>query len=291
MINLNLYNKTQDELSDYIEQILVDKGIPYNIDTYGNIWSIRFDNKACFVSHMDTVAGDDIEQRKPAFIVDGILFKINAVLGADDRAGINLILNHIENINFIFTRDEEIGCLGAKELASNIIFLEDIEKISGFIELDRKGISDVLGAVHGYCDVDFAGEVLKVLPEHKDASGILTDIDKFIHLKPGVNISVGYYNAHSSKEYLDVEYFEYINSKIIELSNIKGFYNLPPAKPTKAYGNVWKNESYNYSRYGSIKEICSECKKVYDPTDVCYFNNKIICFDCLSKMDEEDLVV
>lgn len=286
MIRKELFEMTQEELIVYIERELNERGVPYNRDENGNIWSIRFKGKPVFVSHMDTVSKSDEEYRKKAFIVDNILFKVDAVLGGDDRAGVNLIVNHLENINFVLTTDEEIGCIGASALSRNEDFKADIENICAFIEIDRKGNSDVIGALHGYCEKDFVDEILKVLPKHNDARGVLTDIDKFIHLKPGVNISAGYYNAHSVDEYLDIEYFNYLDSKILELANIAGDFSLPKPRRTYTSGKYTKSYLYPYSNYfdDDVFVRCSECGRMVSDLECTIINGKIICDECFKDL-------
>lgn len=280
---LELFTMTQQEKIEFIKKYLEEKNVKYKADKRGNIWGINFPNKVCFVSHMDTVAKSDAECRKPIFICDNILFKINAVLGADDTAGNILILNHIDKINFIFTTDEETGCRGAKVLAKNEEFLNDIESISGFIELDRKGNSDIIGYTHGYCEKDFLDAIQEVLTEHKDVRGVLTDIDEFIHLKPGVNISVGYYNAHSTDEILDLVYLEELNDKILELANIEGDFEIPKPRYTKIKSANRVNYS-NYSFGDSLKVQCDCCGKWVSYYDTEEINGKTICIDCIDEL-------
>lgn len=282
---LELFTMTQKEKINFIEEYLKEKSIKYKKDKFGNIWGINFPKKACFVSHLDTVARDDNECRKPIFVCDDILFKINAVLGADDTAGNILMLEHIDKINFIFTVDEEVGCIGAKELAKNEEFISDIGSISGFIELDRKGNRDIIGYTHGYCDKDFLDAIQNVLPEHKDVRGVLTDIDKLIHLKPGVNLSVGYYNAHSTDEILDLIYLEELSGKIIELSNIEGDFNLPKPKYQAPKGTK-KSIGSSLSQYRPTWSLvqCECCGKLVPYHETEDINGKLICFDCVDEL-------
>lgn len=218
-INLNLFMLAQEELLGYIMEILAERNIPYEyID--GQIVSLRYKDAPVFVSHMDTVR--DADMKKP-LVYDkeqNILYRKRGILGADDRAGINLILNHAENINFIFTRDEEIGRLGMKALVQDfgLKTMLDENRITCAIELDRKGTSDILGAKHGYCEIDMERDIQTVLENHKSNIGSYTDIDELTDVMPCANISVGYYNAHNSREYLDLEYFDYIDTKIEDLN-------------------------------------------------------------------------
>lgn len=274
-----LFTMTQEEKIDFIKKYLEEKNVKYKTDEHGNIWGINYPNKACFVSHLDTVAKSYAECRKPYFICDDIMFKINAVLGADDTAGNILMLNHIDKINFVFTVDEEIGGIGAQKLAKNTEFVDDISSISGFIELDRKGNSDIIGYMHGYCEKDFLKAVQDILPDHNDANGVFTDIDKFKHIKPGVNISVGYYSAHTTSEILDLQYLEELNDKILELSNIEGEFEVPKPRYTKV-----KNTITNYGFGNNVRVQCDCCHKwvsYYDTEDI---NGRTLCLDCVEEM-------
>ena len=248
----NIYELNQEELREFIKGMLSEKNIPY-VEYDGNIYSFRFKNKVAFVSHMDTVAKSDNEYHKPVFEANGILFKRNAILGADDRAGVNCILNHIDDINFIFTRDEEIGRLGAESLKNNNDFVNAINEynVIGFIEMDRKNNNDILGAVHGYCDQDFHDAVASVLVSGVDVKGVCTDIDSFIKIRAGVNLSCGYHSPHSPDEYLDIESWLKLNNAIPELNNISGEFSLPKPKYTyKTYVHTYgKNKYCGYNAY------------------------------------------
>lgn len=246
-LRTDIYSLNQEELYDYIIDFLEENKIKYN-EHDGNIWGINYTDKVCFVSHLDTVAKDDDEYHKPAFLNDGVLFKINAILGADDRAGVNIILNHIKDVNFVFTRDEEIGRRGASSLYSNKSFKEDMKKVVGFIELDRRNGNDIIGALHGYCNKDFHDAVANALGGGVDARGAFTDIDEFMYDKPCVNISVGYYNAHSAEEYLDIKEWSRVNDSIPELNKISGEFK-PVVKKT-----------YTYTKYGNYRNT----NNIYD---------------------------
>ncbi|MCK4501246.1 M28 family peptidase, partial [Candidatus Babeliales bacterium] len=184
---------------------------------------------------MDTVALCD--ETKPLKLKRGRLSRPGSALGADDRAGINLIMNHYKRINFIFTRDEEIGRLGAKELVKHKPFLQDLKKVSCVIELDCTGHKKIRGAVHGYCMTDMVSDVKKVIPDITDTRGSYSDLDSFIPWKAGVNLSVGYYKQHTTSEYLVIKEYDYVNSIILDLDKqLRGEYEVYVAPP-KRYWN------------------------------------------------------
>ncbi len=113
----------------------------------GCIWSIRFPGHPLFVAHMDTVFG--CKDDKPLRFKNGKIRRKNSALGADDRAGVNLIMNHYNNVNWCFTRDEEIGRKGANSLATQKDFLLDLAKVNCIIQLDCTGHKVVRAAKHG----------------------------------------------------------------------------------------------------------------------------------------------
>lgn len=255
-----LYMMNQKALLLQIKKELEAEGVKYEQDMFGNIWSIQHPGKPCFVSHCDTVMSSPLGYHSPLIIERGVVSREgDYILGADDRAGVNIILNHKHHINFVFTVDEEIGCLGAQHLAKNEDFILDCEDITFFCELDRKGSCDCLGNIHGYCDEELATKICDVL-NYKDTWGILTDIDEFIDICQGVNISVGYYEQHTTKEYLVLEEWEYINSMIPEINKIE----IEP----RTYEN---DELYNYGTYWGdeypITEKCPMCGKFKSPTN------------------------
>ncbi|MGL5715392.1 MAG: hypothetical protein ACRCX2_20405 [Paraclostridium sp.] len=293
----SLYMLTEKELINQIQRECIADGVPYKSDEFGNMWSIRFIDKPIFVAHMDTVIGNDINYKSPLLEKDGKLSRPGHVLGADDRAGVNLILNHKHKINFVFTTLEEQGCIGAKQLAGNQGFINDVTDIGGFfIELDRRGSSDILGNVHGYCEQGVVDVLQTVLPHYKDNSGVFTDIDAWTDIRQGVNLSVGYYNAHSSNEYLNIAQFDYLDSKIEELgqidcSSLKNTYK----KPRPTYNSYYERDT-SWNRYfanaydwmdNSSERECQFCgcyeKVTYD------YKGYVVCEHCAVGLPEEDL--
>lgn len=132
--------------------------------------------------------------------------------GFDDKTGIAFALYYLwnfNNIQIIFTKDEEIGCIGASKvkLDSNIKFL---------VQLDRRGFSDVAQYTNGIYTVN--EDTIETLKPTLDKFGyhwqncVYTDIGEIARNNSvqAVNISCGYYNEHSSKESL--VFSEFINA-------------------------------------------------------------------------------
>lgn len=274
-----LYQLDQQELLSEIESILIEKSIEYNKDKMGNIWSFNHKGAPAFVAHLDTVISYNKNYKRPVKIKDGILFRDEEVLGADDRAGVNAIINHIDNINFIFCLDEESGRLGSIALSKVDKFKEDcLENITFFIQLDRKGNEDVIGYTHGYCDKELEDKILKVLTTHSSARGSYTDIDSFTSIAQGVNISCGYYKAHTDSETLNIKEFIALDSKIIELSNIKEELRTYKKPVSTIFGNY-------YNAYGYYSTGCECCQdKGTWRRDI----GRYLCDDCYREVKVEE---
>ena len=121
-------------------------------------------------------------------------------IGGDDRCGVYMIFEVIKNFkcSVLFCEDEESGGIGAKKFIKT-----DLAKELEFnyaIEFDRKGNKD---AVFYDCDnTDFEDFITKEF--YETACGSFSDISVLApFLKcAAVNLSCGYYNAHTEKEYV-----------------------------------------------------------------------------------------
>lgn len=150
------------------------------------------------VAHLDTV-----HENLPTTIVydtlDGSLSSPNGI-GGDDRCGVYMILEIIKHYNcsVLFCEDEEIGGKGATkftktELAKELSF-------NYALEFDRKGSND---AVFYSCDnKDFEQFITKDF--YKTSYGSFSDISVLAPFLgcAAVNLSCGYYMAHTNSEYV-----------------------------------------------------------------------------------------
>ncbi len=222
------------------------------------------------VAHMDTV-----HDRLPDLIVYDVekdkMSSPNGI-GGDDRCGIYMILEIIKryNCSVLFCEDEEIGCVGARKFVQT-----DLAKELEFnyaIELDRKGSND---AVFYDCDnEDFTEFITKEF--YDKAYGSMSDISTVAPALgcAAVNLSCGYYNAHTKKEYVVLGEME---KSIEEVCNIlertteddkfeyieceyKNYYD------SYYYGSYYKGNSY--SNYGSYN---SSWYDVYDHDSFSYY--------------------
>lgn len=197
------------------------RGLPSILRSYGYQAVVREKSiyaegqiPIALIGHLDTVfpeyTRDNLEifydqQKRVMWSPDG--------LGADDRAGIDMILHILATTNLrphlLFTCDEETTLAGAKELTSIPC---PFKELSYIIELDRQGTND---CVFYQCGNHNFQQYIQTFG-FKAALGSYTDISV---IGPAwniacVNLSVGYYNEHSFAEYLNWKEWEKTFSRV-----------------------------------------------------------------------------
>lgn len=152
-------------------------------------------------AHLDTV--HEVPRGVPTEIVygDGKISSPQGI-GGDDRCGVYMIMELIKrrNVAVIFFEDEETGGQGSSKFIKTDLCKSLKGVFNYVIELDRANEKD---AVFYDCDSwDFEKFITKEW--WKYSYGSFSDISNICpELKTaGVNLSVGYYNAHSVKEYV-----------------------------------------------------------------------------------------
>jgi len=215
---------------DLIKEVIRDAGYTCFEDADGNIISTTRFNGVLFSSHTDTVHRDEGEldihvddfgivtawHRK---LINGSPKRLRDVLGADDAAGIYLMLSMIQfDIpgTYVFHADEEIGCIGSRALASRPWSIDGYDLDEDFthaIAFDRMGTADLITHQMGerMCSEDCASELatrfrnINAHLRYKPAEGVVTDTAMYADQVPEcINLSVGYYNEHTSDERLDL---------------------------------------------------------------------------------------
>lgn len=126
LVKIDSPSGEEEKVADFILRYLQELSIEFVRDKYGNVIAkVPGSGKSLMLSaHMDTVEpGRGIKA-----IVDGDEIRSDGktILGADDKAGIVAILEAVaylrknkishRSLELVFTREEEIGCLGARNL-------------------------------------------------------------------------------------------------------------------------------------------------------------------------------
>ena len=286
-LDLHLYKLDQAGTQQYIMETLDRKGINY--ETYrGNIFSIRFPGRPLFVSHMDTV--DDLDMSGKLRVTDRVLYrKGSRILGADDKAGVNILMNFIDEINFVFTVDEEKGCVGANALLFHNPFMLAANQCSCAIEYDRTNATNLIE----YCGKQLTQDIV-ALTHYYPANGLYTDVTVWEDEIPGVNLSVGYYKHHTNAEYLVLDEWRMAASTLPILNtSLKEAYDvsLPKSDYVGPYGWASNYDSADeywdtyYENNYMHSYTCSYCQTRSSKTN--YFEDsdgQFLCEDCVSHL-------
>ncbi len=194
----------------------LENSLPYGTkrDEYGNYFLKIGESKTLFTSHLDT-ASQDFSRINHKFDGDFIKSDGTTILGADDKAGVCIMLYMIENKvpgTYYFFVGEEVGCIGSRKASTN-------DEFSGFdrcISFDRRGYNSII--THQMwsrcCSKEFATSLCEELNKSgmnytPDDTGMATDSASFMGIIPEcTNVSVGYFNEHTFKEKQNIKFLE-----------------------------------------------------------------------------------
>ena len=195
-----LFQMSVPRLTLYLAKLLTEKYKKVILDKDREYIYAKGDIPIMLVAHMDTVHKELPKVQQD--IQQNILWSKTG-LGADDRAGIAAIVELLDRgyrPHVLFTDKEESGGAGASAFIRDFHQLIDVNCI---VELDRRGSDD---SVYYECDTTGFKEYINSFG-FKTAYGSFSDISIICPAIgiAGVNLSIGYYNAHSSSEYLKIE--------------------------------------------------------------------------------------
>lgn len=216
---------------EFVDRFIIDElrqaGALYEVDEFGNIIVDHktFISKVLFSCHTDTAEIRD-GFRNTIMVHEGFVFcqdaPRNEVLGADDGAGVYVLMSMIKAGvpgRYVFHRGEEVGALGSSYIA------EERQDILDGIELavafDRRGTQDVVNWQLGQEMVEesMVDKLIYALSDEEyvfvPAKGSFTDTAMYKdRVKNCTNISVGYYDEHSKSESLDLVYLDWLVGKV-----------------------------------------------------------------------------
>lgn len=214
---VSICKKSQNDLKNYVFSRLRDT---HNDITYkdGFVYA-KGKFPVLLVAHLDTVHGklpDKIYYNQDKTQ----LFSLNGI-GGDDRCGVYIILEILKKFNcsVVFCEDEEIGGKGASKFVEWFLDTRssELNDFCYIVELDRKGSTDAV--FYDCANDDFESFVCKEY--FKTAFGTFSDIS-FIAPMFGVaavNLSSGYYNAHTKNEYVVIDEVDTIVQEVCKLLN------------------------------------------------------------------------
>lgn len=196
----------------------------------GNFILIYGQAPVMLIAHLDTVHEQPV--RDICISADKNILMSPQGIGGDDRCGCFALVKVFQYAQIkpwlLFTCDEEIGGLGAKQfcLAHQQLQLPNqLDKFKFLIELDRKGKND---AVYYRCDnPDFEKYITS--KGFKTAQGSFSDISLIApELEiAAVNLSCGYYHAHTRHEYINRSQLDDTIQKVINIVSESSRDDLP----------------------------------------------------------------
>lgn len=193
-----LVSLTQKELKEDVSKTL--RKYYQEVEETEDYIYAKGDIDIALLAHLDTVHVTPVEQL--FFDKQQSVVWSPEGLGADDRAGVFaiMLLAITEPVkpHIIFTTNEELGGLGAQELAKIECPFPNLKYI---IQLDRRGKNDCV--FYSCNNEDFM--------QYIESFGFVTNIGTYSDISficpkwkvAGVNLSVGYENEHTLAEYLD----------------------------------------------------------------------------------------
>lgn len=182
------------------------------MDEFGNVIVRVGQSPILWSSHTDTV---HMRSGKQEVLVDkeNYAFVRHAdCLGADCTTGVWLMVHMIRAGVpglYVFHRDEEIGGRGSDWIVKNTpALLTDIKYAIAF---DRKRVDSIVTHQFGQrcCSDEFARSLAIILGGHYDLddTGTFTDTANYVDdIAECTNISVGYWDQHTSLECQDLEF-------------------------------------------------------------------------------------
>lgn len=225
-------------------------------------------NHIMLVSHIDTV-----KRQKKVVLHDnnGVISNLNGVLGADDRAGVYAILEIVDKSiranaplpYLLFTNYEECGGLGAKQFCKDKIARNVEPDIWLMIELDRRGVND---AVY-YSEPEFEVKSIVSSVGYDESWGSYSDVSTLSDHNDiaHVNLSIGYFNEHTSKEILVLSVIDYAIENVMAIMPlVKRQYGIDYST-SKAYrwdGSKW-DDVYSYNGFGKGGRSYSKTTSTY----------------------------
>lgn len=264
---MNLYTKYKniwDSKDNNLETIYhYIKNHKWSMDSYGNITVTSSSKKEvpAFCCHLDTV-----HKAAPAItcIDNNVLVSFNEHgVGGDDKCGIVACLELLHKVpcKVIFFRDEECGCKGSSAYSTS-----SLRDNLFLIEIDRKGSKDLIfkSGVEQLCTKQFQTAIKAVFKDYKAAQGLCTDVNVLGNAKINMmNVSCGYYNPHTSKEYVvlsDLKKTIDNLAKFARLYKYKETYERPDVITKYAYNtsnstdDMWDYHSYFQSYINDKKK-------------------------------------
>jgi hypothetical protein len=179
--------------------------------------------------------------------------------GGDDKCGIYVAIKMLLSdvpCRAIFVQDEEVGCVGSGEVNAEWGTMSSI-----LLQADRRGNNDLIMHTNGVlvADKELVDRVLAlpVCSGMKPEYGSITDIGELCQTfdVSGFNISSGYYEAHSHKEYIKLSELQQCFDRVYAIASMVGNdVQSFPAQPVRAYRRSSYGGTYDWGAWDDRDE-------------------------------------
>ena len=115
-------SKEADKLLDFLVGFAEEREYSVEVDTVKNIFISKGEPKLCLQAHYDMVCMGKAPQIE-TYIEEGWMKAKDSSLGADNGMAIAMMMQLMDegkNLEFLLTSDEEIGLIGANEVAFDL---------------------------------------------------------------------------------------------------------------------------------------------------------------------------
>ena len=222
------------------------------------------------VAHLDTVHKEPVKDICKS--KGGNILMSPQGIGGDDRCGVYALNAIYERASvkpwLLFTCDEETGGIGAREFCRSYnahALPEALDNIKAIVEIDRRGKND---AVYYDCDNE-------EFEDYITSKGFSTEWGSFSDISviapamgvAAVNLSSGYYNAHTLYEYIDRKELNNTVKRALSIVEDAALPNFPYYEYVEAQ-YYYRGSHWNYAQYGDWEIY--ENNEEPDLTDVPY---------------------
>ena len=285
----NFLRPTQEGLFKLLQKRFEKKAIKQK----GRFLLVPGEVPVLLIAHLDTV------HRSPVKTICaskcGNILMSPQGIGGDDRCGVYGIVKVYEAAEekpwLLFTCDEEIGGRGADGFCAAYLkgeLPERLNELKMLVELDRKGKND---AVYYSCD-NPAFEEYIASKGFRTARGSFSDISSIAPCLgvAAVNLSCGYYNAHTLHECINRKHLNATVRKVIGMVSDAEKPDFPKYDYIRSqrnyyYGSLWDDPYADWEGYESgamtgeppkdlapeYEGIYEELLDIYEPEELDYF--------------------
>jgi len=206
---------------------------PRRVDNFGNLHVTVGDPMGTmFASHLDTACMESTNVWFDFSKKNFVRTNGRTLLGADDKAGAAIMCHMIRHRipgHYVFHANEELGCLGSRDLAKCFISqFEDPGLVlpsipERVISFDRRGYDSVVTHQMGErtCSDQFATALSAELGlgHRPDPTGSYTDSNEYQMVVPEcTNVSVGYFNQHTNREEQNIEFLRDLADRCLSVA-------------------------------------------------------------------------